>query len=67
MRNVVFRLNPQSLVQNMITGKPNVDPARMGYKVSADPEIVGKLIKKLISLGLPLLIDVLCQLSWIQF
>jgi hypothetical protein len=29
----------------MITGKPNVDPARMGYKVSADPEIVGMLIK----------------------
>ena len=29
----------------MITGKPNIDPARMGYKVSADPEIVGKLIK----------------------
>ena len=36
------RLNPHSLVQNMITGKPNVDPARMGYKVSADPDIVGE-------------------------
>uniref|UniRef100_A0A7S0MTP8 Protein FAM183A n=1 Tax=Cryptomonas curvata TaxID=233186 RepID=A0A7S0MTP8_9CRYP len=41
--NEDFRLNPQSLVQNMITGKPNVDPARMGYKVSADPEIVAEL------------------------
>ncbi len=45
MQNNGSRLNPQSLVQNMITGKPNVDPARMGYKVSADPEIVGMLIK----------------------
>lgn len=39
--NENFRLNPKQLTANMITGKPNVDPARLGAKVQADPEMIG--------------------------
>jgi len=41
--NEDFRLNPKQLTANMITGKPNVDPAREGAKLEADPEMVAEL------------------------
>lgn len=41
--NDQFRLNPKQLTANMITGKPNVDPARIGNKLEADPEMIAEL------------------------
>eukprot|EP00284_Hemiselmis_tepida_P005549 CAMPEP_0174924874 /NCGR_PEP_ID=MMETSP1355-20121228/7540_1 /TAXON_ID=464990 /ORGANISM="Hemiselmis tepida, Strain CCMP443" /LENGTH=144 /DNA_ID=CAMNT_0016170729 /DNA_START=56 /DNA_END=490 /DNA_ORIENTATION=+ len=41
--NDQFRLNPKQLTANMITGKPNVDPARIGHKTEADPEMIAEL------------------------
>mmetsp|Transcript_25003 Transcript_25003/g.48602 ORF Transcript_25003/g.48602 Transcript_25003/m.48602 type:complete len:145 (+) Transcript_25003:66-500(+) len=41
--NDKFRLNPKQLTANMITGKPNVDPARMGHRTEADPEMIAEL------------------------
>mmetsp|Transcript_41932 Transcript_41932/g.102827 ORF Transcript_41932/g.102827 Transcript_41932/m.102827 type:complete len:147 (+) Transcript_41932:105-545(+) len=41
--NDQFRLNPKQLTANMITGKPNVDPARIGAKIEADPEMIAEL------------------------
>merc|ERR1712127_350552 len=41
--NENFRLNPHALAANMITGKPNVDPARTGEQIETSAEIVAEL------------------------
>ncbi len=40
--NDEFRLNPKALTANMITEKPNVPPERLGYAVTAEPEMIGQ-------------------------
>mmetsp|Transcript_21889 Transcript_21889/g.34301 ORF Transcript_21889/g.34301 Transcript_21889/m.34301 type:complete len:148 (-) Transcript_21889:2016-2459(-) len=41
--NENFRLNPKQLAANIITEKPNVDPSRAGFKLSAEPEMIAEL------------------------
>mmetsp|Transcript_11853 Transcript_11853/g.23691 ORF Transcript_11853/g.23691 Transcript_11853/m.23691 type:complete len:149 (+) Transcript_11853:50-496(+) len=41
--NDKFRLNPKALTANMITEKPNVPPERLGYTITAEPEMIAEL------------------------